>query len=173
VVTSAKGCTDTPVNLIVSDNTNEKHPCLDNGQTVLTRAPTQPEFVECWNHHFRTHTDTHILTHILGTHLDAIVTDNIECTVSFWWRGQGRRSWCFHHQNAKTSSRNLDINISWRCYRQMHRTTRIQWAFPYSVRLSGSRTRSLVSCAQCLRVSNTDLSMDGFTLEGRIGSIRS
>ena len=59
----------------------------------------------------------------LGNHTDAIVTNNFECTLSFWWRGQGRHSWFFHPRNAQTSSRNLDNNISWRCYRQKHRTT--------------------------------------------------
>jgi hypothetical protein len=54
------------------------------------------------------------------------MTDNIGCTVSFWWRGQGRRLWCFHPRNAQTSSINLDINVSGRCYRQKHRTTTIQ-----------------------------------------------
>ena len=54
------------------------------------------------------------------------MTDNNGCTVSFWWRGQGRRSWCFHPRNAQTSSINLDINVSGRCYRQKHRTTTIQ-----------------------------------------------
>ena len=34
-------------------------------------------------------------------------------------------------------------------------------------------TRSLVSCAQRLRVSTAGLSRDGFTLKGGIGSIRS
>ncbi len=34
-------------------------------------------------HNLLTYTDAHILTDILGTHPDAIVTDNIECTVSF------------------------------------------------------------------------------------------
>ena len=38
--------------------------------------------------------------------------------------------------------------------------------------LSGSRTRSLVSCAQRLHVSTVGLSRDGFTLKGGIGSIR-
>ncbi len=44
------GCTDTPVDLVAGgNNTDGKHPCLGNGQTVLTRTPTQPEFVECWS----------------------------------------------------------------------------------------------------------------------------
>ena len=42
------GCTDTHVDLVTTGNTDEKYPCLGNGQTVLTRTPTQPEFVECW-----------------------------------------------------------------------------------------------------------------------------
>ena len=45
--------------------------------------------------------------------------------------------------------------------------------YPYSVSLSGSRTRSLVSCVRCLCVSTAGLSRDGFTLKGGIGSIRS
>ncbi len=49
----------------------------------------------------------------LGTHTDTIVTDNIGCTVSFWWRGQGRHSWCIHPRNAQASSNNLDSNICW------------------------------------------------------------
>ncbi len=115
-----------------------------------------------------------------------IVTDNIECTVSFWWRGQGRHSWFFHSRNAQTSSSNLDNNISWRCYRQKHRTAPIQ-----VLNLSGSSTRphtitnkptyhsqtlsilsnqntlrSLVSCTQRLCVSTSGLSRDGFTFKG-------
>jgi hypothetical protein len=43
------GCADTPVDLVAAGNTDEKRPCLGNGQTVLTRTPTQVEFVECWN----------------------------------------------------------------------------------------------------------------------------
>jgi hypothetical protein len=46
------GCPDTPVDLVAGGNTDEKRPCLGNGtngQTVLTRTPTQAEFVECWN----------------------------------------------------------------------------------------------------------------------------
>ena len=35
------------------------------------------------------------------------------------------------------------------------------------------KTRSLVSCTQCLSVSTDGLSRDGFTLKGGIGSIRS
>ncbi len=45
--------------------------------------------------------------------------------------------------------------------------------YPYSVNLSGPSTRSLVSCAQCLCVSTTGLSRDGFTLKGGIDLIRS
>jgi hypothetical protein len=45
--------------------------------------------------------------------------------------------------------------------------------YPYSVSLSGSGTRSLVSGAQCLCLSTAGLSRDGFTLKGEIGSIRS
>jgi hypothetical protein len=45
--------------------------------------------------------------------------------------------------------------------------------YPYSVSLSGSRTRSLVSCAQRLCVSTAGLSRVGFTRKGGIGSIRS
>jgi hypothetical protein len=44
--------------------------------------------------------------------------------------------------------------------------------YPYSVSLPGSRTRSLVSCAQCLCVNTAGLSRDGFTHKGGIGSIR-
>jgi hypothetical protein len=43
---------------------------------------------------------------------------------------------------------------------------------PYSRSLSGSRTRSLVSCTQCLHVNNVGLSRDGFTRKGGINSIR-
>ncbi len=42
--------------------------------------------------------------------------------------------------------------------------------YPYSVSLSGSRTRSRVSCDQGLRVRTAGLSRDGFTLKGGIGS---
>ena len=56
----------------------------------------------------------------------SIVTDNIVCIVSFWWRGDGWCSWCFHPRNDEASSSNLDRNISWRCYRQKHRTAHIQ-----------------------------------------------
>jgi hypothetical protein len=47
--------------------------------------------------------------------------------------------------------------------------------YPYSVILSGSRTRSLLSCVQCVCLSTTGLSRDGlkFSLEGGINSIRS
>jgi hypothetical protein len=44
--------------------------------------------------------------------------------------------------------------------------------YPYVVNLSGSRTRSLVSCVQRLRVNTTGLSRDGFTFKGGIDSIR-
>ena len=40
---------DSPVDLVVSGNTDPKGPCLGNGQTVLMRTPTQAEFVECWS----------------------------------------------------------------------------------------------------------------------------
>jgi hypothetical protein len=36
----------------------------------------------------------------------------------------------------------------------------------------GSRTRSLVSCVQCLHVNTVGLSRDGYTLKGGIRSIR-
>ncbi len=45
--------------------------------------------------------------------------------------------------------------------------------YPYSVSLSGLRSRSLVSCVQSLRVIATGLSRDGFTLKGWLVSIRS
>ena len=35
--------------LVGRGNTDGKHPCLVNGQTVLKRTPTQVEVVECWN----------------------------------------------------------------------------------------------------------------------------
>jgi hypothetical protein len=41
------GCVDTPVDLVTTGNTDSKHPCLGNGQTVLLRTPTLVEFVEC------------------------------------------------------------------------------------------------------------------------------
>ncbi len=37
---------DTPVDLVTGGNADGKRPCLGNGQTVLTRTPTQAEFVE-------------------------------------------------------------------------------------------------------------------------------
>ncbi len=46
---SVGGCADTPVHVDVVENADEKRPCLGNGQTVLMRTPTQPEFVECWS----------------------------------------------------------------------------------------------------------------------------
>jgi hypothetical protein len=67
-----------------------------------------------------------VIYNISWSHTDTIVTDNIGCTVSFWWRGQGRRSWWFHPWNTQASSNNLDNNVSGRCYRQKHRTTTIQ-----------------------------------------------
>jgi hypothetical protein len=44
--------------------------------------------------------------------------------------------------------------------------------YPFSRRLPGSRTRSLVSCAQCLCVITVGLSRDAFTRKGGISSIR-
>ena len=35
---SVGGCTDTPLDLVVAGNVDGKHPCLDNGQTVLMRG---------------------------------------------------------------------------------------------------------------------------------------
>ena len=46
---SVGGCADTPVDLVAGGNADGKRPCLGNGQTVLTRSPTQAEFVECWS----------------------------------------------------------------------------------------------------------------------------
>ena len=46
---SVGGCADTPVDLVAAGNADEKRPCLGNRQTVLTRTPTQAEFVECWS----------------------------------------------------------------------------------------------------------------------------
>jgi len=46
---SVGGCADTPVDLVTGGNADGKRPCLGNGQTVLTRPPTQAEFVECWS----------------------------------------------------------------------------------------------------------------------------
>jgi hypothetical protein len=44
------GCGDTPVDLVAGgNNVDGKRPCLGNGKTVLTRTPTQTEFVECWS----------------------------------------------------------------------------------------------------------------------------
>ena len=43
------GCADTPVDVDTAGNADGKRPCLGNGQTVLTRTPTQTEFVECWS----------------------------------------------------------------------------------------------------------------------------
>ena len=53
-------------------------------------------------------------------------TDNIVCTASLWWRGEGGRSWCFHTRHDTPSSNNMDRNVSWRCYRQKHWTTHLQ-----------------------------------------------
>ena len=46
---SVVGCADTPVDLVAGGNSDGNRPCLGNGQTVLTRTPTQAEFVECWS----------------------------------------------------------------------------------------------------------------------------
>ena len=43
---SVGGCADTPEDLVAEGNSHGKRPCLGNGQTVLTRTPTQAEFVE-------------------------------------------------------------------------------------------------------------------------------
>ena len=43
---SVGGCADTPVDLVAGGNADGKRPCLGNGQTVLTRTPTQAEFVD-------------------------------------------------------------------------------------------------------------------------------
>jgi hypothetical protein len=94
------GGTDTPVHVDVAGNADGKRPCLGNGQTVLMRTPSQDEFVECWSEVIiRNGLRTWIRTSrrdgvgskevtvksiiFLGTHTDAIVTDNIGCTVSF------------------------------------------------------------------------------------------
>jgi hypothetical protein len=45
---SVGGCADTPLDLVATGNVDGKRLCLDNGQTVLMRTPTQAEFVECW-----------------------------------------------------------------------------------------------------------------------------
>jgi hypothetical protein len=46
---SVGGCVDTPVHVDGPGNPDGNRPCLDNGQTVLMRTPTQVEFVECWS----------------------------------------------------------------------------------------------------------------------------
>jgi hypothetical protein len=46
---SVGGCADTPLDLVAGGNADGKHSCLDYGQTVLMRTPTQAEFVECWS----------------------------------------------------------------------------------------------------------------------------
>ncbi len=46
---SVGGCADTPLDLVATGNSDGKHPCLGDGQTVLMRTPTQTEFVECWS----------------------------------------------------------------------------------------------------------------------------
>jgi hypothetical protein len=46
---SVGGCADTPLDLVAAGNVDGKRPCLDNGQTVLMRTPTQTDFVECWS----------------------------------------------------------------------------------------------------------------------------
>ena len=46
---SVGGCADTPVDLVAGGNADGKRPCLDNGQIVLMRTPTQAKFVECWS----------------------------------------------------------------------------------------------------------------------------
>jgi hypothetical protein len=45
---SVGGCAVTPLDLVLGGNADGKRPCLDNGQTVLKRTPTQAEFLECW-----------------------------------------------------------------------------------------------------------------------------
>ncbi len=75
------------------------------------------------------HNSSHLFLTTPPSTPHTIVTDNIGCTVSFWWRGQGRHSWFFHPRNAQDSSNNLDRNVSGRWYRHKDRTTPIKWVF--------------------------------------------
>ena len=96
-----------------------------------------------------------------------IVTDNIECTVSFWWRGQGRRSWCFHPEMLKLPQ--ATWTFQWRCYRQIHRTTPIQWAC--LVRVQGLWSHVLRVCVWELLVYQAG--MDSLSKEEEDRAIRS
>ncbi len=80
-LTSVGDCADTPVDVDAAGNADGKRPCLDIGQTVLMRTPTQAEFVDTQYEIF----------------VEAV--------------GQGRRSWCFDPRNAQASSSNLDSKI--------------------------------------------------------------
>jgi hypothetical protein len=46
---SVGGHADNTVDLCVEDNTDTKCQCLGNGQTILTKQPSQDEFEECWS----------------------------------------------------------------------------------------------------------------------------
>jgi hypothetical protein len=43
------GHTDNNVDLCGQDNDDVNRPCLDMGQTMLTKTPSQTEFEECWS----------------------------------------------------------------------------------------------------------------------------
>jgi hypothetical protein len=58
----------------------------------------------------------------------SISTDNMVCTWSLWWRGEGGNAWCFHIRNDVSSSSNIDRKVSWRCHRQKHSTDHLQGA---------------------------------------------
>ena len=46
---------------------------------------------------------------------------NTVYTESFWWRGEGGSSRCFHTRKDEISSRDMDRRLPWRGHRQMHR----------------------------------------------------
>ena len=109
----------------------------------------------------------------------SMTTDNtVVCTPSIWWWGErGFRSWSFCTKIDEGSSRNIDRNVSSRCYRQKHWTThpkvlKEHWTnHPkgFLRRLYGFlNTWSLVSCPQSLLPKTVGLSRGGFTLNGSL-----
>ena len=48
-MTLVGGYADNTVDLCGEGNADAKRPCLDKGQTILTKQPSQAEFEECWS----------------------------------------------------------------------------------------------------------------------------